>query len=137
MDFESHMRAFLRTMKVEGLACSDKLVEMKFWFGSTAYLRVASYMRRDDAETAFDEAVARLRKEYREKRYTAEDMIASLTSGEAIKSQDHEANAEFTLKLEGVFSLAVETDRDDNFNQEAIYKRILTSKLPFLLNKWA
>ena len=137
VDFESHMRAFLRTMKVEGLAYADKLVEMKFWFGSTAYLRVASYMRRDDAETAFDEAVARLRKEYGEKRDTAEDMIASLTSGEAIKSQDHEAIAEFTLKLEEVFSLAVETDRDDDFNREAIYKRILTSKLPFLLNKWA
>ena len=137
VDFESHMRAFLRTMKVEGLAFTDKLVEMKFWFGSTAYLRIASYTRRDDAETAFDEAVARLRKEYGEKRDTAEDMIANLTSGEAIKSHDHEAIAEFTLKLEEVFSLAVETDRDDDFNREAIYKRILTSKLPFLMSKWA
>ena len=137
VDFESHTRTFLRTMNIEGLTFADKLVEMKFWYGSTAYLRVASYMRRDDAETAFNEAVARLRKEYGEKRDTAEDMIASITSGEAIKANDHETIAEFTLKLEEVFSLAVETDRDADFNRDAIYKKILTSKLPFLLSKWA
>ena len=42
VDLESNLRACLRTMKVEGLAFTDKLVEMKFWFGSMAYLRIAS-----------------------------------------------------------------------------------------------
>ena len=112
-------------------------MEMKYWFGSTAYLRVASYIRREDAETAFNEAVARLRKEYGEKRDTAEDMLASILEGDTIEAQEQEAISEFTLKLEEVYMLAVETDRDSNFNREAIYKKVLASKLPFLRNKWA
>ena len=110
---------------------------MKYWFGSTAYLRVASYMRRDDAETAFNEAVARLRKEYGEKRDTAEDMLAIILEGDTIEGQEQEAICEFMLMLEEVYTLAVETDRDTDFNRDAIYKKVLASKLPCLRNKWA
>ena len=137
VDFKSHMGAFLRAMKVEGLAYTDRLTEMKHWFGSIAYLRVAKYMWRDDAEAAFAEAVERLRNEYGEKSDTAEYMLASILEGDSIGAQAHDAICEFTLKLEEVFTMAVETGRDADFNREAIYKKVLTLKLPFLRNKWA
>ena len=137
VDFECHMRAFLRTVNVDGMAYTDKLSEMKHWFGSLAYLRVAKYMWRIDAETAFAEAIARLKSEYGEKSDTAEDMLASILEGETIEAQAHDTICEFTLKLEEVFTLAVEIGRVADFNREAIYKKVLASKLPFLRNKWA
>ena len=81
--------------------------------------------------------MARLRKEYGEKRDTAEDMLAIILEGDTIEAQEREAICEFMLMLEEVYTLAVETDRDTDFNRDAIYKKALASKLPFLRNKWA
>ena len=137
IDFDDHMRQFESVVDIDDLAPKDKLKEFKFWFAKLAYGRVSPYLRREDAEAAFGEATERLKKEYAKKVRNAEDMLSGVLKGEAIKKHEYEKAQEFILKVEEVYTMAVETNRQADFNRNSIIKRILQEKLPFLKEKWS
>ena len=137
VDFEDHLRQFKRAVNLPGLTADEKLTELRHWFSGLALIQVSGYLRRQDAAAAFDEAIVRLNKEYGQRAETAEEMLAGVLRGEAIERENAEATNEFICKVERVYSLALETDRDRDFDRKSLMRTILGTKLPFLLEKWS
>ena len=137
IDFDDHLRQFISTVDNDELASKDKLKEFEFWFCKLALGRVKPYLRREDADAAFQEAVARLKTEYSKRVRNAEDMLSGVLKGEAIKKHEYEKVSEFILKIEEIFTMAKENNREADFDRNSIIKRILQEKLPYLKEKWA
>ena len=136
IDFEDHMCRFERAVNTPGLPATWKLAEMNEWFAGLAKVQVSRFMRRVDAEKAFEEAVGKLKQEYGEST-TGEEMLEALLEGPKLDALDAEEINIFVSSLEEIFSLAVETNRNGDFDREPLYKRILAAKLPFLKREWA
>ena len=137
IDFQDHMCRFERAVDLPGLPATWKLAEMNEWFSGLAKVQVSKFMRRVDAEKAFEEAVEKLKQEYGELATTGEEMLEALLEGPKLGAMDAKAINLFVSRLEEIFSLAVETNRNGDFDREPLYKRILTAKLPFLKKEWA
>ena len=131
------MRNFLSAMDMPDLAAKDKLKEFQHWFKSLALARVNCFIRRQDADAAFEEAVDRLKTEYGNRKQSAEDMLQSALEGGVIKKHQFEEMSEFIFKVEGTYTLACETNKEGDFDRESVYKRILNKKLPHLKEKWS
>ena len=136
IDFEDHMCRFERAVNLPGLPATWKLAEMNKWFAGLAKVQVSRFMRRVDAERAFEEAVRKLKEEYGEST-TGEEMLEALLEGPKLDAMDARGMNVFVCSPEGIFSLAVETNRNGDLDREPLYKRILTAKLPFLKREWA
>ena len=63
-------------------------------------------------------------------------MLTDLMSGPAINKKDVNEIDMFISRLEESYFLALDTDRDSDFNRISLYKRVLSEKLPFLTNPW-
>merc|ERR1739838_86425 len=127
IDFEDHMWQFNKAMNVPGLPASQKLAELPEWFGGLARVQISKFMRREDHEEALKGAVAKLTKEHGSKATTAEEMLQGLLQGKALKQNDAAGMDMAISKLEEAFFLAVETDRDGDFNRRSLFKTIITA----------
>ena len=136
IDFEDHMAQFNKAMNVPGLPASQKLAELPEWFGGLARVQISKFMRREDHEEALKGAVAKLTKEHGSKATTAEEMLQGLLQGKALKQNDAAEMDMAISKLEEAFFLAVETDRDGDFNRRSLFKTIITALFPHLRAKW-
>ena len=137
IDFEDHLRQFIRAVNLPGIAADEKLHELRHWFKGLALIQVGGFLRRQDADQAFTEAIERLKSEYGQRAETAEEMLSGVLKGEAIDKDDASAANEFICKVEGIYSLARETNRDKDFDRRSLFRLILMVKLPFLMEKWA
>ena len=124
-------------MDMPDLAAKDKLKEFSHWFKSQALARVNCFMRRNDADTAFEEAVTRLKTEYGNRKQSAEDMLQNALEGSVIKEHQFEEMSEFVFNVEGIYTLACESNKSRDFDRVSIYKQILNKKLPHLKEKWS
>ena len=137
VDFDDHLSRFQKAVNLPGLPAAWKLAEMKEWFSGLAKVHISRYLRRDDAEVAFKEALERLRQEFGQRNTNAEDMLADAMSRGVLARKDAEGINVFISKLEEVYFLAVETDRDGDFHRTSLFKMILTNNLPHLKFSWA
>ena len=137
VDFHDHMLRFRKAVDLPGLPAAWKLAEMREWFAGVARIHISRYLRRDDAEEAFQEAVERLESEFGHMNTNAEDMLADAMSEGMLDCKDAKGINMFVCKLEEVYCLAVETDRDIDFNRTSLFKRILSYNLPHLKFGWA
>ena len=64
-------------------------------------------------------------------------MLAGVLQGETLAKQDFQGVNEFICTVEDIFTLAIETGRQNDFDCRSIYHSILNSKLPFLCEKWS
>ena len=78
IDFNDHMRQFLQTVCTPNLASTERLTELKHWFAGRALTQVSQFLRSRDADSAFEKAIARLRKDFATKNQSAEDMLAGV-----------------------------------------------------------
>ena len=136
IDFEDHMWQFNKAMNLPGLPASQKLAELPQWFGGLARVQISKFMRREDHEEALEDAVAKLTKEHGNKADSAEEMLEELLKGKALKQNDAVGMDLAVSKLESVYVLAVETDRDGDFNRKSLYKTVVTTLFPHLKVKW-
>ena len=136
LDFDDHMSRFERAVNLPGLTAKWKLVEFQEWFSGVARVKISRYLRREDHDEAFQEAIDALKQAYGDKASTADDMMADLMSGSVINRKDADALDLFISRLEEIYFLALDTDRDSDFNRFSLYKRILAEKLPFLTHPW-
>ena len=113
------MARFLKAVNIPGLPAEWKLAEIPEWFSGIARIHVARYMRREDAEVAFKEAVARLKEEYGQKTDSAEDMLAEALSKGIIDEECAESMNMFVALVISAFTLAQETGRQ-GLSPEAI-----------------
>ena len=137
IDFEDHIAQFKKAIEIPGIPASFKLAELKEWFGGTARTNITRYLRRDDHETALEEAIARLRREHGCKASTAEEMIEDILSDKPLKAHDAVGINAAISKLEEAYFLAVETDRDADFNRRSLFRNILSTLFPHLISKWS
>ena len=136
VDFEDHFITFKRSVDLPGLPSTWKLAEIPHWFDGVARIHINRFLRREDTDKAFDEAMARLRREFGRKAATADEMLTDVLKGNKIDSKDAIGANLFISRVEEIFHLALETKREDDFNRRSIYKRILAMKLPHLKSKW-
>ena len=137
VDFDDHLNRFRKAVDLPGLPAKWKLAEMKEWFAGLARVHISRFLRRDDAERAFEEAVGRLEAEFGHRNMNAEDMLADAMSKGMLNKKDAEGINVFISKLEAAYFLAVETDRDGDFHRTSLFKFILTNSLPHLKYNWA
>ena len=137
IDFDDHMTRFMKAVNIPGLPAEWKLAEMPEWFSGIARIHVARYMRREDSEVAFKEAVARLKEEYGQMTDCAEDMLADTLSKGKIDKDCAESMNMFVAQIISAFTLAQETGRDEDFHRKPLYKKILSRNLPHLKHEWA
>ena len=137
IDFDEHMARFLKAVNIPGLPAEWKLAEIPEWFGGIARIQVARYMRREDTEVAFTEAVNRLKEEYGQKTDSAEDMLADAMAKGVIDKNCADSMNMFVAQVISAFTLAQETGRDEDFHRKPLYKKILSRNLPHLKNVWA
>ena len=136
IDFDDHMNRFERALNLPGLTAKWKLAEFQEWFSGVARVKISRFLKRDDHEEALREAIEALKEAFGEKASTADEMLADLMSGPAINKKDASAIDMFISRLEESYFLALDTERDSDFNRISLYKRILAEKLPFLTNPW-
>ena len=137
VDFEDHFISFKRSVDLPGLPATWKLAEIPHWFGGVAKVNISHFLRREDAEKAFGEALERLKKEYGRKVATADEMMSDILQGGKIDVKDATGTILFISRVEEVYNLALETKREDDFNRRSLYNRIMMAKLPHLRLKWA
>ena len=137
IDFEDQLAQFNKAIDLPGLPASYKVAELPHWFGGLARVHISKYLRRDDHEQALEEAIEKLRYEHGNKATTAEEMLEELLKGKAIESNDAVGMNMAISKLEEAFFLAVETERDGDFNRKSLFRTILSNMFPHLRNKWA
>ena len=137
MDFDDHMARFLKAVNIPGLPAEWKLAEIPEWFGGIMRIHVARYMRREDTEVAFKEAINRLKEEYGQKTDSAEDMLANAIAIGKIDKDCAESTNMFLAQVISAFTLAQEMGRDEHFHRKPLYKKILTRNLPHLKHEWA
>merc|ERR1712087_645198 len=113
------------------------VAELPHWFGGLARVHISKYLRRDDHEQALEEAIEKLRYEHGNKATTAEEMLEVLLKGKTIENNDAVGMNMAISKLEEAFFLAVETERDADFNRKSLFRTILGNMFPHLKNKWA
>ena len=137
IDFDDHMTRFMKAVNIPGLSAEWKLAEIPEWFGGIARIHVDRYMRREDTENAFKEAVNRLKEEYGQKTDSAEDMLADAMAAGRINKDCADSMNMFVAQVISAFTLAQETGRDEDFHRKPLYKKILSRNLPHLTNVWA
>ena len=137
IDFDDHIARFLKAVNIPGLPAEWKLAEIPEWFTGVARIHVSRYLRREDAEEAFHEAIARLKEEYGQKADDAEDMLADAMSKGKIKKEDADGMNLFVAQVISAYTLAEETDRDADFHRRSLYKKIIANNLPHLKSAWA
>ena len=137
VDFDDHLNRFRKAVDLPGLPAKWKVAELKEWFAGLARVHISRFLRRDDAEKAFDEAIERLEAEFGHRSMNAEDMLADAMSKGMLNKKDAEGINVFISKLEAAYFLAVETDRDGDFHRTSLFKFILTNSLPHLKYNWA
>ena len=113
------------------------VAELKEWFEGLARVHISRYLRRDDHEKALEEAIEKLKSEHGSKASTAEEMLEELLKGKPIESKDAVGMNKAISKLEEAFFLAVETDRDGDFNRKSLFQLILSELFPQLKTRWA
>ena len=89
-------------------------------------------MQKNSFNVFFDAAL----KNWGMRHTTAPEMLATL-QGKPVADRDVVETRRFLIRLENVFHLAAETDRDDDFHRRSVHDEILTAKLPHLKDKWA
>ena len=137
VDFEDHMAQFEQAIDIPGLPARDKLSELKHWFAGLARVQTAKFHRMADHEAGLRKAVALLKEEYGQRDTSAEDMLADAMSKGVIAQKDAEGINVFVGKIEEVYALAAETDRDQDFHRTSLYRAILSECLPHLKQSWA
>ena len=136
VDFEDHFITFKRSVDLPGLPATWKLAEIPHWFGGVARVHINRFLRREDADKAFEEAMDRLKREFGRKAATADEMLTDVLKGNKIDIKDASGANLFISRVEEIYHLALETHREEDFNRRSIYKRILLAKLPHLKAKW-
>ena len=126
LDFDDHMSRFERAVNLPGLTAKWKLAEFQEWFSGVARVKISRFLKRDDHDEAFKEAIDALKEAFGEKASTADEMLADLMSGPAIDKKDASAIDMFISRLEESYFLALDTDRDSDFNRISLYKRVLS-----------
>ena len=137
IDFEDQLAQFKKAIDLPGLPASYKVAELPHWFGGLARVHISKYLRRDDHEKALEEAIEKLEYEHGNKATTAEEMLEELLKGKTIENNDAVGMNMAISKLEEAFFLAVETDRDADFNRKSLFRTILSNMFPHLRNRWA
>ena len=137
IDFEDQLAQFKKAIDLPGLPASYKVAELPHWFGGLARVHISKYLRRDDHEKALEEAIEKLEYEHGNKATTAEEMLEELLKGKTIENNDAVGMNMAISKLEEAFFLAVETERDGDFNRKSLFRTILSNMFPHLRNKWA
>ena len=130
------MHRFERAVNLPGLTAKWKLAEFQEWFSGVARVKISRFLKRDDHDEAYQEAIEALKEAFGGKASTADEMLADLMSGSAINKKDASALDMFISRLEESYFLALDTGRDSDFNRISLYKRILAEKLPFLTHPW-
>ena len=61
---------------------------------------------------------------YGNRKQSAEDMLQSALEGGLIKKHQFEEMSEFIFKVEGTYTLACESNKEEDFDRESVYKQI-------------
>ena len=135
-DFAKQMKKLETALETPSVTHRQKLQELQHYFEGAAYDLVEVDVLREDAETALEEALAKLKDKFGVVTETALEMLEDLLAGKAIGEKDHAALLDFYAKLTGVYSLAKETGRAYDFEARSVIETILRKKLPHLMDQW-
>ena len=90
-----------------------------------------------NAESAVDEAIAKLTKKFGMRQESALEMLDEAIQERPIDAKDHNRLLNFYAKLMSIHSLACETGRGEELENKLVVKTIVEKKLPHLQDKWA
>ncbi|MEE3022954.1 MAG: hypothetical protein VX367_10140, partial [SAR324 cluster bacterium] len=114
MDFEKHMKIFNEAMEIPGVSKKQMLNEIQHWFEGSAFKLVEAETLKK-TESAVDEVVAKLTKKFGMRQETALEMLDEVLQGKAVDEKDHNGILDLYARLVSVHSLAVETNKADDF----------------------
>ena len=137
VDFDHHMKTFMKAIDIPGLEAEWKLAELSHWFGGVAHIHVSKYLRREDTEMALQEAIECLNEEYSERAVSAVEMLAGSLAMGKISPSNKEAVDKFVSSVMDTFVLAQETARESDFQQPYVIAKILAENVPHLRMPWA
>ena len=136
MDFEKHMKQFDEILEIPGATKKQILNEFQHWFEGSAFKLIEAETMKN-AESAVDEAIAKLTKKFGMRQESALEMLDEAIQGKPIDAKDHNGLLDFYAKLVSIHSLACETGRGEEFENKLVVKTIMEKKLPYLKDKWA
>ena len=136
VDFAKHLLEFKDAIEIPGVSKRQQLNEFRHWFEGSAYKLIEADVMRRNAESAVEDAIAKLSKKFGTQQETALEMLDEALQGKQIAAKDHNGLLDFYTKLSSIHSLACETGRGDDFENKTIVKTIVEKKLLFLKEKW-
>ena len=136
VDFAKHLLEFKDAIEIPGVSTRQQLSEFRHWFEGSAYKLIEADVMRKNAETAVDDAIAKLSKKFGTQQETALEMLDEALQGKQIAAKDHNGLLDFYTKLSSIHALACETERGNDFENKTIIKTIVEKKLLFLREKW-
>ena len=102
-----------------------------------AAVKLTRFLKREDFDEAYPEAIAHLKEAFGEKSASADEMLADLLHGSPLARKDSSGLNMFLSRLEETYYVALDTHRDEDFNRVSLIDRILNEKLPFFTDKWS
>jgi hypothetical protein len=137
MNFERFMKRMKRDMDWERVTDDLRVGCIGNWFGGVALEIVWSEINHGiDAATILSDIEESLKRRFGSKKFDAEEMLTKVAKGKLIARGYLEDVRAFILDLECKFDLASGYGKEAIFEQESIYRDILSTRLPHLITKW-
>ena len=136
IDFDSHLKAFERAMKVEGVTDLIKVGELQHWFSGEPLDVCELSLFEENPETQLESILLELKRYYGKKNNTAEAILEKILDGPQIKENDHKSINSFLISLRKFYMFALQTDRAVHFDSPDIINRIFRTKLAFMARYW-
>ena len=137
VNFDSHLKAYERAMKVEGATDAIKVGELAHWFTGEAADLCELFYFEEDPTRQLELIIAELTRYYGCKNNTAEGLLERILDGQQIKEGDNRALTTFLIALRKFHVLATQTGKARHFDSPDILNRILRTKLGFLVKYWS
>ena len=136
LDFAKHLKMLYTALDVPGVTTRQRVLELQHYFEGPAFQLIEAETLRDDANAAFETAIAKLIRKFGTRKETALEMLEDALQGKQVPEKDPGALLDFYTKLEGIYTLAAETKRAKDFETKTVVDTILKKKLPHMMEKW-
>ena len=137
IEFEAHLHAFHRAMKVEGVSDAIIVNELAHWFCGDAASICDLFYYETDAKKQLKLILEELTKYYGSMNITAESLLEKLLRGGEIKEHDHKTLSTFLLGMRKFQVTGVELEENRHLDSPETLNRIIRARIPFVAKKWA
>ena len=138
VDLRSHLTHLRGVMSNPELTAWAKLGELRSWFAGGALLVLEPFLQQSNpGEETFEQALTCLEEHFAVPKETAESMLSNWLAGEKLAKKDGSTVITAVYTLCSVWRKAVQTNRQVDWDRDALYDRIIEDRLPFWIEPWS